>query len=287
MGNITGRDGLPVDHPDGRRARVRAERWVAATGLATSRSRRPGSRSSSIAAIFIPMARSGALRGRGLLVGGGFYLVYLRSWLVAGRRGHRRPRLTGGPGPACYTPATRQTSTVARPAPPAQEPSRMLTEKPTDAAPRPAATTPPSARRRSTTSIAYFEGDFVPMRDAKVSIMTHAFMYGTATFEGIRGYWNADAGQALRAEAPRARRAHPPVVPDPAHGRRPVGRRADRPHRRDGPPQRLPRGRLHPAVVLQVDRGDRRPAPRPRATSCTSSRCRSGTTSTPTTASGS
>jgi len=30
------------------------------------------------------------------------------------------------------------------------------------------------------------------MRDAKVSIMTHAFMYGTATFEGIRGYWNAD-----------------------------------------------------------------------------------------------
>jgi len=42
--------------------------------------------------------------------------------------------------------------------------------------------------------IAYFEGDWVPMRDAKVSIMTHAFMYGTATFEGIRGYWNADEG---------------------------------------------------------------------------------------------
>jgi len=42
--------------------------------------------------------------------------------------------------------------------------------------------------------ICYFEGQFVPMRDAKVSIMTHAFMYGTATFEGIRGYWNADQG---------------------------------------------------------------------------------------------
>lgn len=40
--------------------------------------------------------------------------------------------------------------------------------------------------------IAYFEGDWVPMRDAKVSIMTHAFMYGTATFEGIRAYWNAE-----------------------------------------------------------------------------------------------
>ena len=42
--------------------------------------------------------------------------------------------------------------------------------------------------------ICYFEGAFVPMKDAKVSIMTHAFMYGTATFEGIRGYWNADQG---------------------------------------------------------------------------------------------
>ena len=43
--------------------------------------------------------------------------------------------------------------------------------------------------------IAYFEGAWVPMRDAKVSIMTHAFMYGTATFEGIRAYWNADQGK--------------------------------------------------------------------------------------------
>ena len=43
--------------------------------------------------------------------------------------------------------------------------------------------------------ICYFEGDFVPMRDAKVSIMTHAFMYGTATFEGIRAYWNPEQGK--------------------------------------------------------------------------------------------
>lgn len=42
--------------------------------------------------------------------------------------------------------------------------------------------------------ICYFEGAWVPMRDAKVSIMTHAFMYGTATFEGIRAYWNPDQG---------------------------------------------------------------------------------------------
>lgn len=43
--------------------------------------------------------------------------------------------------------------------------------------------------------ICYFEGDFVPMKDAKVSIMTHAFMYGTATFEGIRAYWNDEQGK--------------------------------------------------------------------------------------------
>jgi len=43
--------------------------------------------------------------------------------------------------------------------------------------------------------ICYFEGDYVPMRDARVSIMTHAFMYGTATFEGIRAYWNEEQGQ--------------------------------------------------------------------------------------------
>lgn len=38
--------------------------------------------------------------------------------------------------------------------------------------------------------IAYFEGDFVPAGDARLSVMTHAFNYGTALFEGIRGYHN-------------------------------------------------------------------------------------------------
>jgi branched-chain amino acid aminotransferase len=53
----------------------------------------------------------------------------------------------------------------------------------------------PAAPRDLGSTICYFEGEFVPMRDAKVSIMTHAFMYGTATFEGIRAYWNADKGK--------------------------------------------------------------------------------------------
>jgi branched-chain amino acid aminotransferase len=43
--------------------------------------------------------------------------------------------------------------------------------------------------------ICYFEGAWVPMREAKVSVMTHAFLYGTATFEGIRAYWNAEQGR--------------------------------------------------------------------------------------------
>jgi branched-chain amino acid aminotransferase len=64
----------------------------------------------------------------------------------------------------------------------------MLTEK-SDAAPATHHAPTPGALDDL---ICYFEGEWVPMRDAKVSIMTHAFMYGTATFEGIRAYWNTD-----------------------------------------------------------------------------------------------
>jgi len=42
---------------------------------------------------------------------------------------------------------------------------------------------------------AIFKGQLVPIEEAKVSIMTHAFNYGTGCFEGIRAYWNADAKQ--------------------------------------------------------------------------------------------
>jgi len=41
----------------------------------------------------------------------------------------------------------------------------------------------------------WFDGAFVPLADAKVGVMTHAFMYGTAVFEGIRAYWNQEQGQ--------------------------------------------------------------------------------------------
>jgi branched-chain amino acid aminotransferase len=69
----------------------------------------------------------------------------------------------------------------------------MLTEK-SDAAPAPATHHAPAPGSLDEL-VCYFEGEWVAMRDAKVSIMTHAFMYGTATFEGIRGYWNADQGK--------------------------------------------------------------------------------------------
>ena len=41
-------------------------------------------------------------------------------------------------------------------------------------------------------NIAFFEGKFVNIEDAKISIKTHAFLYGTSVFEGIRAYWNED-----------------------------------------------------------------------------------------------
>ena len=39
---------------------------------------------------------------------------------------------------------------------------------------------------------AYFRDKIVPFSEANISIMTHAFMYGSAVFEGIRAYFNKD-----------------------------------------------------------------------------------------------
>jgi branched-chain amino acid aminotransferase len=41
---------------------------------------------------------------------------------------------------------------------------------------------------------AFFKGDFVPLSEAKVNVMTHALHYGTGVFEGIRGNWNQEQG---------------------------------------------------------------------------------------------
>ena len=39
---------------------------------------------------------------------------------------------------------------------------------------------------------AFFEGKIVPLSEAKISIATHGFLYGTAVFGGMRGYWNEE-----------------------------------------------------------------------------------------------
>ncbi len=44
-------------------------------------------------------------------------------------------------------------------------------------------------------SYAFFEKQFVPLSEAKIGIMTQAFHYGTAVFEGIRGNWNSKTQQ--------------------------------------------------------------------------------------------
>ncbi|MEJ7804178.1 MAG: hypothetical protein WKH68_12545, partial [Candidatus Limnocylindria bacterium] len=46
-------------------------------------------------------------------------------------------------------------------------------------------------------AFAYFEGTVVPIGEANVSIATHTFNYGTAVFEGIRAYRQADGSSAI------------------------------------------------------------------------------------------
>ncbi len=41
----------------------------------------------------------------------------------------------------------------------------------------------------------YLDGKFVEKEKAVIPVMTHAFLYGTAVFEGIRAYYNEDEGQ--------------------------------------------------------------------------------------------
>ena len=62
-------------------------------------------------------------------------------------------------------------------------------------------TDPHTATVETTTELwAFFRGDFVPLRDANINVMTHGFNYGTAVFEGIRAYWNGDEEQLYALE---------------------------------------------------------------------------------------
>ena len=60
---------------------------------------------------------------------------------------------------------------------------------------------PDTAPVETTTELwAFFRGEFVPLHDANINVMTHGFNYGTAVFEGIRAYWNADEEQLFALE---------------------------------------------------------------------------------------
>ena len=39
---------------------------------------------------------------------------------------------------------------------------------------------------------AFLNGEFVPLNEAKIGVMTHALHYGSSVFEGIRGNWNSE-----------------------------------------------------------------------------------------------
>jgi len=45
------------------------------------------------------------------------------------------------------------------------------------------------------TKYAFFDGEIRPVADAKVSVMTQTFNYGTGCFGGLRGYWNESQEQ--------------------------------------------------------------------------------------------
>jgi branched-chain amino acid aminotransferase len=66
----------------------------------------------------------------------------------------------------------------------------MLTQKPVEATGHGT-----GARPSDADVVCYFEDAFVPLADAKIGVMTHGFLYGTAVFEGIRAYWNPEQGQ--------------------------------------------------------------------------------------------
>ncbi len=62
-------------------------------------------------------------------------------------------------------------------------------------------TDPHAATAQATTDLwAFFRGEFVPLRDANINVMTHGFNYGTAVFEGVRAYWNPDEEQLFALE---------------------------------------------------------------------------------------
>jgi hypothetical protein len=81
MGNITGAMVFQSTIPTVVALLFASDAWVAAPGSYTAFAS-AGIAFLSSGFIFIPMARRGTLRGRGLLIGGLFYLAYL-AYVIA------------------------------------------------------------------------------------------------------------------------------------------------------------------------------------------------------------
>ena len=239
MGNITGAMVFQAAIPTIVALRLRAASVGGRAGALCSRSPRRGSPSSPARRSSCRCTAPGRLRGRGLLVGGLFYVAYLGDRASAGMPARLHVNLRpGAPAGGTRDILAPQFRTSPRPRrEPPRSPSRCSPRRRRTPAAEPEQPTAPPPR--STTSICYFEGDYVPLRDAKVSIMTHAFMYGTAVFEGIRAYWNADQGELYGLKLREHMERHPPERGDPADDGPAAGRRARPDRGRDDPPQRL------------------------------------------------
>ena len=49
--------------------------------------------------------------------------------------------------------------------------------------------------------IVFFDGEYKRHGDVHLGLLTHALLYGTGCFDGIRGYWNADQEQLFLLQA--------------------------------------------------------------------------------------
>jgi len=77
----------------------------------------------------------------------------------------------------------------------------MLTQKRSTTEPATDVHTTRKGARPQDDTVCWFEGQWTPLAEARVSIMTHSFLYGTAVFEGIRAYWNEEHGQLYLLKA--------------------------------------------------------------------------------------
>jgi branched-chain amino acid aminotransferase len=91
----------------------------------------------------------------------------------------------------------------------------------TEIAATPAESKPRPGGRPQGDTVCWFDGQWTPLADAKVGIMTHSFLYGTAVFEGIRAYWNEEQGQLyllrLREHYERIRDSSKILLMDPGY----------------------------------------------------------------------